>query len=896
MWINQLSFNRLASVLFSFMFLMSFSALKAQVAATTPVEGQGNTLTATTVSGVSELPEVTVKAKGIDQAAAFDEMHDSLNKVNILSQDQINQTPAKSVAQAAQQFPGVGVQHDTSEPRYIDIRGTDSNLNIITFDQTIIPSYDESERSVDLDALPAGLFGEMEVFKTILPDMDAQGVGGQMNLVPKKAQDYPGGLFELNAQGGYVPQRSQGTAAGNLTWGDTFGLGGTAKLGILVATQFEYRRFGIDDLENGYSDPADPPLVPNSVTDLDFRYYDYERERAGIGTSIDLSMDKDNKLTANLMYGGYDEYREPVWHTDISGLDAEGGAVVNPDGSITVPASQISVSKSMTSELTQFRTLAAGLGGVNNLGGFMLDYKASFAYTDDNVPYSYGFKFKSASIGGTSLTYNNSTNNGNSPTVDASGLTGLNDPTNYVDKSDGSNSTNVYTVNAYGLKADGKFDTPLGGDDTGTVKFGAAARWEYSDNTGESFTATHLQNLNMSTVLGATSTPFYLNNMYNMGPLPDMNQAVNLLNNPGKGYYGSFVQTDPNNDQGGDYNNWEDVYAGYGMYTLTSGKMTVMAGARVEVTHIQYNWWDIYPTLPSGDPDTSTELPAVAKVGTIDYANALPSLGFNYKFNDQLTTRMNFSETIARPTQSQYIPSFNLSQALDAQNGDQKVQFTFGNPNLKPMISNNFDFSCELYPQKGAILAMDAFYKSINNYFGQNYAAIDNSGGVTDILNYINIPSSAIYGVEFQYQQQYTMLPGFLGGLGFRGSISFLGSQGELSPGLYGELPSQSDLLWNTGVFYKKDGFTFDIGGDFTGKNLTVIGDPNVDNAPNIYYDDYFQIDAKAQYAITKNFTIYADGNNLNNANHRFYQGSSNYPIQNEYYGATVDGGVVIDF
>ena len=166
----------MAKMFFSFILLLSYSNAKGQVASTTPMEGQGNT-TSAAVSGVSELPEVTVKAKGIDQAAAFDQMHDSLNKVNILSQDQINQTPAKTVAQAAQQLPGVGVQHDTGEPRYITIRGTDPTLDIVTFNDVLIPSYDDASRSVDLDDIPVGLVGEEEVFKTIFPNMDAPGRG-----------------------------------------------------------------------------------------------------------------------------------------------------------------------------------------------------------------------------------------------------------------------------------------------------------------------------------------------------------------------------------------------------------------------------------------------------------------------------------------------------------------------------------------------------------------------------------------------------------------------------------------------------------------------------------------------------------------------------------------------
>ncbi len=63
---------------------------------------------------------------------------------------------------------------------------------------------------MDLDAIPAGLFGELELYKTILPDMDAQGIGGQLNLVPKYARRIiRTGLFELKAEGEYFPERNQ---------------------------------------------------------------------------------------------------------------------------------------------------------------------------------------------------------------------------------------------------------------------------------------------------------------------------------------------------------------------------------------------------------------------------------------------------------------------------------------------------------------------------------------------------------------------------------------------------------------------------------------------------------------------------------------------------------------
>ncbi len=109
------------------------------------------------------------------------------------------------------------------------------------------------------------------------------------------------------------------------------------------------------------------------------------------------------------------------------------------------------------------------MGGQNNLGGFILDYKASFAYTEQYVPWSYGYGFDNPNVTG-SLTYNNTKNNGNSPSFNTSGLQNENDPTQFT-YTGASNGTSTYEVSQYGGKADGKFDIALGGDDTSTVNF-----------------------------------------------------------------------------------------------------------------------------------------------------------------------------------------------------------------------------------------------------------------------------------------------------------------------------------------------------------------------------------------------------------------------------------------
>jgi outer membrane receptor for ferrienterochelin and colicin len=111
----------------------------------TPTPSPGTNVQGTSQSQTnqSQLPTVVVTGTvdPLSQDTAFDEQHNAPNEIDILSWQNIQQTPAKTIGQAVQQLPGVSVQHDTGEPRFAQIRGTDANLNIIKYNGVVLPSY-----------------------------------------------------------------------------------------------------------------------------------------------------------------------------------------------------------------------------------------------------------------------------------------------------------------------------------------------------------------------------------------------------------------------------------------------------------------------------------------------------------------------------------------------------------------------------------------------------------------------------------------------------------------------------------------------------------------------------------------------------------------------------------
>lgn len=121
----------------------------------------------------------------------------------IIVSDQIEAFPYFNAAEALQRLPGVSVQKDHGEGRYILIRGTEARLNSTQINGNNIPSPEDDNRNVSLDVIPSDLLGAIEVSKTLTPDMDADAIGGSVNLITKNAFDFDGQVIKADVSGGY---------------------------------------------------------------------------------------------------------------------------------------------------------------------------------------------------------------------------------------------------------------------------------------------------------------------------------------------------------------------------------------------------------------------------------------------------------------------------------------------------------------------------------------------------------------------------------------------------------------------------------------------------------------------------------------------------------------------
>ncbi|MEO0474101.1 MAG: carboxypeptidase-like regulatory domain-containing protein, partial [Bacteroidota bacterium] len=133
--------------------------------------------------------EVVISAQRRGQTQAINQQLSSDKIANIVSADRIQELPDVNAAEAIGRLPGVALSRSGGEGQKVVIRGLEPKFSAITINGVRLPSNSGTDRSVDLSLIAPELLDGIEVFKSPLPDMDAEAIGGTVNLRIKKAPE-----------------------------------------------------------------------------------------------------------------------------------------------------------------------------------------------------------------------------------------------------------------------------------------------------------------------------------------------------------------------------------------------------------------------------------------------------------------------------------------------------------------------------------------------------------------------------------------------------------------------------------------------------------------------------------------------------------------------------------
>ncbi|MBQ0780951.1 MAG: TonB-dependent receptor plug domain-containing protein, partial [Thalassolituus oleivorans] len=201
----------------------------------------------------SEQPieELLVIGQAAQMQRALDRQRYADNTISVINADAIGQLPDANAAEALQRVPGLSIERDQGEGRFVRIRGISANLNSVSVNGTQIPAPEAGSRAVALDVIPSNLLSSLVVTKTLTPDMDANAIGGAVEINSISALDREGEFYSANVQMGYDQQTKQSNPAYGLSGGNTVMFGDNRRLGVAAAVSFDDRKFGSDNIETG---------------------------------------------------------------------------------------------------------------------------------------------------------------------------------------------------------------------------------------------------------------------------------------------------------------------------------------------------------------------------------------------------------------------------------------------------------------------------------------------------------------------------------------------------------------------------------------------------------------------------------------------------------------------
>jgi TonB-dependent receptor len=786
---------------------------------------------------------VTVSAEFIRdaQARALNQQKTAPNITNIVSADQIGSFPDPNAAETTQRIPGVSIQRDMGEGRYVIIRGTEPRLNSMMVDGERIPAPDPLLRQVAVDVIPSDLLQAIEVSKALTPDMDADAIGGSVNLVMKEApEDFR--LFG-SIGGGYNQMlESFHQNTWSLTTGRRFA---GNKLGVIVSGSGSIVRRGNQDLEVVYT-PA------NTLQELNPRWYQVNRRRLGFTGGLDYKPD-----------GGSKYYLRGVFNRFID--DHENRQRVRS----VVPNRRIDRELRDRTHIERVSSLTVGGDRLLRTGG-TFDYKLVGAYSDQVDPLTMTKTFRHTNV---NFEPNVTPNSIDPDNVQANPLNESLSNYNFLQQIRATNfSKDRDIVGAANLRL------PAGkpGHVTTFVKFGAKLRDKSKGRTRNETTTTTRSTLKLTDFLetGFDLRP-YLDGRYDLSPYTRQSAVAGIPDLVPVTVVPNHVRDAEN------FDGTERTAAGYVMAEIFVGpKLYLLPGLRYEYTWADYTGRDVH-FAPNGTYLSTTPISSTSNFGV-----ALPGLHARYAVTPNTNVRAAFTRSLARPNYYDIVPY----RAQD----DSASTITLGNAALKPTRSWNADLLAEHYFKSVGVVSAGAFYKHLDDYIFLFTFPQQVGGTQYQVTQPLNGEAASVKGIEIALQNQLRFLPSPLDGLGLYANYTYTDSS-AVFPARAGKntLPGQSKNVGNVAASYEKGGFFGRVSVNFHGAYVDVVG---ASSLLDRYYDRHTQLDVSLNQKITKNVRIYASGLNLNDAKLRYYQGVTERVLQEEHYHWWTEVGLKLDF
>ncbi len=871
----------------------------------------------------TELEEIEIRGKSQGQVQAMLKQKNAMNIKNVVSSEQIEEFPDMNAAEVIQRIPGITLQRDQGEGRYVQLRGTPPELTNFNINGEQIPSPEGDVRYVGLDVISADQIDFIEVTKVLTPDMDGDGIAGNVNIITKSATSEKLET-KVSLSGGYNNIRSTNNYQGQLSLGKRIGI-----FGFYINGSYFKNNQGADNMEYEYikstlSNSASQETGVNNhyiqFKEVQLRHYTIARERIGLSTSFDLKFNENSMLYVRGMYNNFSDdetRRRLVYDLDDAFVESY------------YTYSQIEHDIKDRTKNQNISTL--NIGGENKISNVTLDYEAAYSLASENEPDRFESTFKNPGHG---IDIKFDLKEPNWPRVTFP----------Y-----GPDSADIYSYDEYNLdqllfekafvtdknstvKLNIRIPYHIGKYNNGYVKTGGKIRFKNKERDAEasSFSRYVRRTRENPNVFGPEMSltdiedDFYVNNFlnknyYELNHMPSPDKLTNFYHE-----YPHLFITDINDSTertfSEDYQAKENIYAAYAMIRHDIGKLMILGGVRYEITDISYTTTNIFYNNHDnyeGMADTSDRR---------TFSMFLPMVQLKYALNNTFNIRAAITKSYARP---------NFEDVLPVESREKR-KVKFGNPDLNYPVSLNIDFLAEKYIQGDGLLSGGFFYKKIDNFvfnysryarfgtFTRNGEIIgDASSGGAPITGTmpLNGIDAHVYGGEILSQFMFSFLPGFLKNFGIYFNYTYTLSEAKIKKRIPGnlvhdivivgaesdtlqlfsstddieviQLPGQAKHALNIALYFETKTIYTKFSANYHDAFLNDLG---LDKDLDEYYNDAWHFDFTANYSITKNIKLFTDIINLTNSPLVFYLGTPDRFYKREFYSWWGRIGVKFNF
>ncbi|APY10681.1 TonB-dependent receptor [Seonamhaeicola sp. S2-3] len=834
-----------------------------------------------------ELEDIVINGYNSGQAKALNAQKNKQNITNIVSTDQIGKFPDANIGDAVKRIPGITMQVDQGEARNIIVRGLAPQLNSVTLNGSRIPSAEGDNRNVQMDLIPSDMIQLIEVNKAVTPDMDADALGGSVNLVTRTS---PNGFRVAATLGSGV-----NTITDRRILNASFLIGDRSKngkFGWMLSSSINDNDFGSDNIEAEWTDEfayydadADEEVEVdvNPYTNVfEQRAYFVQRIRRSFSANFDYAFNANNKIFIKSMYNWRDD-RENRFRLEHEILDAED--IEEGDFTITngIPTrfpvevkrqtkGGIDNDRNKNTRLEDQRMQNYSLGGEHLFGKLQLDWLASYAKASEERLHERYAEYESEYI------ILNDVSDSKFPLFTPENSANAS-PSNFEfgEFTEENQYTDEKDFNAF---VNFKLPANLLGKG-GFLKFGARAKVKEKQRDNNFFEYEGLnedfyENMLNLPLVDKTTDDYLAGSKYKAGFFVD----EEFLGDLDFSNASLFEESDvPDEYLRANYEVKENVYAAYAMFDQKlSDKLSVLAGLRLESTK----------TEATGNEIEDEEDVIGIITEEKDYINILPGVHFKYNISNNTVLRFAWTNTLARPNYADIVPS------IDVVNDDEEI--FLGNPDLEATTSMNFDLMAEHYFKSVGIISGGVFHKNISDFI-YTFQFEDTSTGY-DAFQPQNGDDATVTGAEVSFQRQLDFLPGFLKNLGIMANYTYLTSSADGIRNEDGDerddldLPGTAPNMFNGSVSYSGKKLNLRLSANYSDAYIDEIGGNAFEDR---YYDEQFLLDFNASYAFNDNLRLYFDLNNITDQPLRYFQGVKNRTMQAEYYGRRITFGLKYD-